>query len=258
MTIPLELLLPTGSVVLGTPVPLLELTLFVPGRSVGTADDGAPIDLVLARVIKGDPGEDGAPGPPGPIGASSSIFRYKADGTSTNMSDPGTGKIRWNHADQTQATMLCVDRLTADGFDSMLYFQVTQLHDRFIIQDEDLSLNYQVWEKTGDAVPLSDYFLVPVASRRSAWTARSARPAHRARARRSGSATRPRPTRLRTRCGGARSMGRSRSTSTTATPRSGSMEWRRTSGRRVRPDRKVRPAPLARIRLWWGRPVRSG
>lgn len=89
-------------------------------------------------------------------------FSYRADTTSTGISDPGKGKVRWNNAVQASATQLIVDRLTTDGFDVTLQFLLMGPASRFAIQDPDLALNFQVWEVSSPGVVLADFFTIPV------------------------------------------------------------------------------------------------
>jgi len=113
--------------------------------------------------IQGEQGIQGIEGPQGPTGVSSSVLKYRADTINTQASDPGAGKMRWNNANQQLATELYFDRLTDDGFDATGILINTEIHDEFIIQDQDLAVNSQTWEKTGPGVLLGgDWFLVPV------------------------------------------------------------------------------------------------
>jgi len=113
--------------------------------------------------IQGEQGIQGIEGPQGPTGVSSSVLKYRADSINIQASDPGAGKMRWNNADQHLATELYFDRLTDDGFDATGILINTEIHDEFIIQDQDIAVNNQTWEKTGPGVLIGgDWFLVPV------------------------------------------------------------------------------------------------
>lgn len=95
-------------------------------------------------------------------GLSSSVFFYRIDLTSTTITDPGGGKMRYNNAIQTSATIMVFDWITDDGFDIHVLFQLFAGTTRFLMQDKDFALNNQIWELTAPATNLSDYFTVPV------------------------------------------------------------------------------------------------
>ena len=96
--------------------------------------------------------------PPAPV----STFQYRADVNSTTASDPGTGKLRWNNADQLSATELYFDRLTQDGFDISLMLLVSMAGDKIAIQRKNFALDNQIWQLLGPAVQMADWFKVPV------------------------------------------------------------------------------------------------
>jgi len=124
----------------------------------------AVIDVIVPppTVIEITVGTKGDPGPPGPPGGSSSVFFYRIDGNATAPNDPGTGKLRYNHATQNLATALYVDWLTEDGFDAHQFFLRTAATTHIVIQDADLAVTYQEFELTGPAVNHPDWFEVPV------------------------------------------------------------------------------------------------
>lgn len=95
-------------------------------------------------------------------GLSSSVFFYRIDTTTTNPSDPGAGKLRYNNTTQRNSTSLTVDWLTDDGFDAHVLFQLFGPTTRFLMQNKDFALNYQLWELTAPAVNQADFFIVPV------------------------------------------------------------------------------------------------
>lgn len=88
-------------------------------------------------------------------------FMYKADANVTGQSDPGTGKMRWNAEDQQAATALYFDWITHDGFDPVLYFKLMEAPQKFIVQDKDFHVNYQVWTLTAPVIEYPDWFEVP-------------------------------------------------------------------------------------------------
>lgn len=112
---------------------------------------------------QGPRGPQGLTGVQGPAGASSSVLKYRADTASIAANDPGAGKVRWNNINQLLATELYFDRLTDDNFDATGILQASTFHDEFVIQDQDLALNNQVWQQLGPAVIMGgDWFSVPV------------------------------------------------------------------------------------------------
>jgi len=71
--------------------------------------------------------------------------------------------IRWNNANQLLATSLFVDVLTADDFDVLNLFRAMNPPAQFVIQDQDTSQIYQVWQMTAPVIEFPDWFEVPVA-----------------------------------------------------------------------------------------------
>jgi len=96
-------------------------------------------------------------------GLSASVFFYRLDATSTTISDPGSGKFKYNHQTQSSATTMIVDWITDDGFDAHVLFQLFGPTTRFLMQDRAFALDYQLWEITAPATNLADFFTVPVA-----------------------------------------------------------------------------------------------
>src|SRR6187399_383223 len=109
---------------------------------------------------KGDPGPQGPVGPvgpPGPAGASSSMWLYRFD-SATSAMDPGAGRLRYNHADPTQATRIYFDRLTQDGLDPTIAFTAATFDDEFVIQRRGLTAQYQTWKMLAPAIDRTDWF----------------------------------------------------------------------------------------------------
>lgn len=94
-----------------------------------------------------------------PMGA---VFPYRADTVSTAATDPGAGYLRWNTVGQTDATAIYMDWLTTDGLDVHILFQLMTPPSRFLVQDQDLAVQYQIWELTAPAIDMPDWFQVPV------------------------------------------------------------------------------------------------
>jgi len=63
----------------------------------------------------------------------------------TAAADPGTGRIRWNHATQTSATEIYLDAITNDGTDISNYFKALPAGSTLFIQDKDDAAVYQKW-----------------------------------------------------------------------------------------------------------------
>jgi hypothetical protein len=91
------------------------------------------------------------------------VFYYRADTASTALNDPGAGRLRWNAANQQLATILIVDQLTARDFDAVLFYETVGTQDEIVIQDQDVSQNFQRFQVTGPIVKMPDWFQVPVA-----------------------------------------------------------------------------------------------
>jgi hypothetical protein len=95
-------------------------------------------------------------------GASSSVFDYRVDGTTTAAGDPGAGKFRYSDASQTGSNYLFMDWITQDGFDVVALFQAMTPLTEFLIQDKDFSINNQKWRMLGPAVMMPDWFQIEV------------------------------------------------------------------------------------------------
>ena len=111
--------------------------------------------------IQGPVGPVGPVGPEGPAGASSSMWLYRFD-NSTSAQDPGAGRIRLNNSNPALATRLYFDRLTQDGLDPTHAFTAAQFDDEFIIQERGLSYRFQTFKLTGAAINRTDWFEVPI------------------------------------------------------------------------------------------------
>src|SRR6187402_1127986 len=90
--------------VVGQIIDRLTQTQRAGGFGTGGGTGGGDGDGGSVVVLPGTAGPPGPQGPPGPTGASSSVLYYRADVTSTGISDPGVGKMRWNTVDQSLAT----------------------------------------------------------------------------------------------------------------------------------------------------------
>jgi hypothetical protein len=110
----------------------------------------------------GPQGPQGDPGPAGPQGAAFTRVHYRADTSTTQASDPGTGLLRWNAAAVEDVTVLYFDRLSQDGDDVTLMFTLAN-PQRIVVQEAAMHLNQQNWIVTGPMVEMADWFQIPVA-----------------------------------------------------------------------------------------------
>ena len=90
------------------------------------------------------------------------LLNYRFDTDISTSTDPGSGKLKLNHATQPNATFLSFDRLTNDGIDVTMLLDMTDAAEQFVIHEKDLALKYQIWKKTGAVVDRTDWFKVPV------------------------------------------------------------------------------------------------
>jgi len=147
--------------------------------SIGeTGPSGLPGD-VGATGLPGDVGATGATGPTGDIGAtgptgltgstgvtgppgsSSSFFPYQADNSAT----PTSKHISWsNFATQTSSTYVRVNHIDQDGVDVDVFLNLVNEGDELIIQDANVSANFQKWLVSGTPIPNtgSNYVQYPV------------------------------------------------------------------------------------------------
>jgi hypothetical protein len=101
-------------------------------------------------------GSSGSSGTSGKNGLSSSFFRYNAH---TNSYGPpiGTGNIEWNNATQTSATEIYTSHITQDNNDVEVILGGITIGSTLIIQDRNVSENYQKWTITSVAVTTASY-----------------------------------------------------------------------------------------------------
>ena len=96
-------------------------------------------------------------------GLSSSVFFYRlTTSAGIGVSDPGTGKYKYNNTNQHLATTMIFDWITDDGFDAHVLFQLFGPTTRFLMQDKALAVVFQVWEILAPATNLADFFAIPV------------------------------------------------------------------------------------------------
>jgi len=101
----------------------------------------------------GPTGPTGSTGPTGAAGAngsSSSYYNYRAD----NGATPSTGHISWsNFATQIASTYIRVSHIDQNGDDIDIFLNLVQQGNQLIIQDANLSDNYQTWLVSGTPIP---------------------------------------------------------------------------------------------------------
>lgn len=98
----------------------------------------------------GSTGATGPTGPPGSAGASSSYYQYQAD----NGATPITGHISWsNFGTQTSSTYIRVNHIDQIGIDIDVFLNLIQQGNQLIIQDANVSANYQTWLVSGTPIP---------------------------------------------------------------------------------------------------------
>ena len=106
-------------------------------------------------------GPAGPTGGTGPAGSSSSYFPYRAD----NGTVPPSGHITWsNFASQTSSTYIRVNHINQSTVDVDIFLNLLQQGNQLIIQDADVSGNFQTWEVSGTPIPNSgsNYVQYPI------------------------------------------------------------------------------------------------
>ena len=116
--------------------------------------------------ISGFSGFSGTSGYSGAIGQSSSLFLYDAEAVQTS-GQPANGFLLWNTATQSNATQINISHLTNNGDDIDIFLALLQPTQKFTIQDQNVSSNYQSWLITGTPTNINpntsnSYWTVPV------------------------------------------------------------------------------------------------
>lgn len=117
----------------------------------------------------GDPGgATGSTGATGPVGAtgvagqSASFYNYQADAVNTS-GVPANGRILWNNLTQLSATTIVLSHIDSLGNDIDVFFPLFKTGDKFIVQDQSNSNNFQTWEISATpTVVLNSYVTIPV------------------------------------------------------------------------------------------------
>jgi len=115
--------------------------------------------------LKGDKGSAGE------AGASSSLYKFKANTVSTT-GYPGESRVSYSNTTQINSNVVRVSRLTLDQVDIDIFLTLLAKNTIFVIQKENVSGDYQVWRITDtptniNANTSSSYWNIPVALERS-------------------------------------------------------------------------------------------
>ena len=136
------------------------------GATGSTGIDG-PVGATGSTGLEGATGL-GATGSTGPIGAtglpgqSASFYNYQADAVNTS-GVPASGRIIWDNLTQTSATTVTLSHLDALGNDIDVFFPLFKTGDKFVVQDQGNSNNFQTWEISATpTVALNSYVTIPV------------------------------------------------------------------------------------------------
>jgi len=124
-----------------------------PTGYTGYTGDTGPTGYTGYTGYTGDTGPTGPTGPTGTNGTngqSSSYFNYQAD----NGATPSTGHISWsNFPLQLNSTYIRVSHINQNGDDIDIFLNLVQQGSTLIIQDANVSANYQTWLVSGTPIP---------------------------------------------------------------------------------------------------------
>ena len=110
----------------------------------------------------GATGSTGVQGATGLPGQSASFYNYQADAVNTS-GVPAAGRIIWDNLTQTSATTVTLSHLDALGNDIDVFFPLFKTGDKFVIQDQGNSNNFQTWEISATpTVAVNSYVTIPV------------------------------------------------------------------------------------------------
>jgi hypothetical protein len=136
------------------------------GATAATGATGAtgPTGETGPTGVTGNTGPTGNIGPTGADGAagsSSSFFPYQGD----NGATPTSGHISWsNFATQISSTYLRVNHIDQGGVDVDIFLNIVKQGNELLIQDANVSANFQNWLVSGTPIPNtgSGYVQYPV------------------------------------------------------------------------------------------------
>jgi hypothetical protein len=132
--------------------------------SVGaTGDIGATgLQGDIGATGVGATGSTGLQGATGLPGQSASFYNYQADAVNTS-GVPIAGRIIWDNLTQTSATTVTLSHIDALGNDIDVFFPLFKTGDKFVVQDQGNSNNFQTWEISATpTVVVNSYVSIPV------------------------------------------------------------------------------------------------
>jgi hypothetical protein len=110
----------------------------------------------------GATGATGVQGATGLPGQSASFYNYQADAVNVSGT-PANGRIIWNNLTQVSATTVTLSHIDALGNDIDVFFPLFKTGDKFVVQDQGNSANFQTWEISATpTVVLNSYVTIPV------------------------------------------------------------------------------------------------
>ena len=121
----------------------------------------ADVYLNLPPGTPGPTGPTGATGAVGPPGASSSIYQYRSD--TTVGPPPANARFRWNNATQRLSTQIYIARIDSLAIDNSVFLGLVRAGDNIIIQDANVSADFQIFDALGPGIPSAGYFTFNVA-----------------------------------------------------------------------------------------------
>jgi hypothetical protein len=110
---------------------------------------------------QGIQGIQGITGATGATGGSASHYHYKAK-TTTTSGDPLSTFLGWDNVTQTSATAIRISHVDSDNQDDSVFLDLINQGDFLILQDQNVSSNYQKWEVTGTPTNSSTWDSFPV------------------------------------------------------------------------------------------------
>lgn len=82
--------------------------------------------------------------------------------TSTTVSDPGSGKVRFNSATPANVTNIIISQTTDSGTDALFYFDGLGVNDKILIQRKDDSSSFITGVLTGTPTDNGDWWEIPI------------------------------------------------------------------------------------------------
>ena len=101
-----------------------------------------------ATGVTGATGNQGIQGPTGPQGNSTSLFFYIANTTTNLNAYPGDGYIVWNNNTTSLVSNIYISHLENNNVDIDIILGLLTPGQEFIIQDQNSSEDYQLWQIT--------------------------------------------------------------------------------------------------------------